>query len=195
MNLNNENQNQHTQPIQPTNGTPPVIPGLAATPQAPQNVSANSTDAGPPVPTVTWKDKYDQEHKRSRILAGTTAAACVLALGVGAWGISKPTSATSADVASSQFGGPGSQGGMGGFGGPGNQGGMNGQSQGSQSGASSLSNLFNSDGSVNTEQLEQFKSSAPQGIDLTAVVDRAQQAGSLTSAQASKLKAALGSAT
>lgn len=58
-----------------------------------------------------------------------------------------------------------------------------------------LSNLFNSDGSVNTEQLEQFQSRAPQGMDLTEMIERAQESGAITEDQANKLIDALGSSS
>lgn len=134
----------------------------------------------------TWRAKYEKARNRSRILAGTTAAACVLAVGAGVWGVTKPSDSQAIDLASGQFpvgaqAGPGDpQGGPGGLGGPG-QGGP----------GRMLANMFNSDGSVNTERVDEFQSRMPSGIDPTELVDRAQQSGVITEDQATKLKAAL----
>lgn len=159
--------------------------GAPAQPGAPIDGAANPS--GDYTPAVTWRSKYDKEHKRVKILAGTTAAATVVAIALGVWGATSASRPSGPDFAAGQMGGPGgmSQGGPGGFGGPGGQGGP----------SQMLSNLFNSDGSVNTERLNELKSRAPQGIDLTQMIDRAQESGAITEDQATKLKAALGSSS
>lgn len=131
----------------------------------------------------TWRAKYEKARNRSRILAGTTAAACVLAVGAGVWGVTKSSSSQVPNLASGQFPG-GAQGGPGGLGGPG-QGGP----------GRMLANMFNSDGSVNSESVDEFKSRMPSGVDPTELVDRAQQSGAITEEQAAKLKAALTSSS
>lgn len=168
--------------------------GAVAQGQPVPAASANQADApaqpGAPIdgtvstsddytPAVTWRSKYDKEHKRVKILAGTTAAATVVAIALGVWGVTSASRPSGPDFAAGQMGGPG------GFGGPGGQGGP----------SQMLSNLFNSDGSVNTERLNELKSRAPQGVDMTQMIDRAQESGVITEDQATKLKAALGSSS
>lgn len=177
------NPNLGNAPTTGFEGLGQVAYGVAPTAVPPDAVAAPDT-------ATTWKTKYEKEHKRAKILAGTTAAACLLAVGVGTWGVTKASQPQLPEFASGQLpnGGAG-QGGMGG--GPGGFGGPDGQGGPSQL----LSSLFNSDGSVNTEQLEQFKSRAPQGVDFTEMIDRALQSGAITQDQATKLTAALGSSS
>lgn len=213
MNQNNENQNQPIQPTQATPGTPTGTPQATAPQQpAPQQAAPNApttqfqglgqiaqgvapdpsvpSASGSPDTNATWQQKYEKEHKKSRILAATTAAACVLALGAGIWGATKSSGPERPDFASGQFpGGQNGQGGMGGpgggFGGPGGQGGP----------GQMFSNMFNSDGSINTEALNEFKSRMPQGIDVSQIIDRAVSSGAITEEQGKKLKEALESSS
>lgn len=199
MNQSEANDNA-TQPIQPA-PTAPGQPSDASLGNAPTTgfeglgqvahgvvPTTAAPGAAEPDAATTWKTKYEKEHKRAKILAGVTAAACLLTVGVGTWGVTKASQPQLPEFASGQVPNSGAgQGGMGGGpGGSGDPGGQGGPSQ-------LLSSLFNSDGSVNTEQLEQFKSRAPQGVDFTEMVDRALQSGAITQDQATKLKAALGS--
>ncbi len=204
MNQNeNTEQGNQTQPQTPLSQTPeatqPPASEIAPSPptqqiqglgQVEQGVQAGtSSDAQVDLPAIedTWQAKYEKARKRSKILACTTAAACVLAVGAGVWGITKSSSPQPPDFASGQF--PG--GGPGGFGGPGGQGGLIGQGGPGRM----LADLFNSDGSVNTEKVNEFKSRMPSGSDPTQLVDQAQQSGAITADQATKLKAALGGST
>ncbi len=187
----NTNRNQ---PQQPSGSTPPPPPGYQQSGQF-QGLG-QAAHGGQPQPNVyqaqnseqIWREKYEKAQKRSRILAGTTAAACVLAVGAGIWGMTKSSGGGRPDFANGQGFPSGGMGGEGGFsgGGPGGQGGP----------GQMFSNLFNSDGSVNTDQLSELKSRLPDGLDIDDLIDRAQQSGSITSEQAQKLKDALnGSST
>lgn len=197
MNQNNSaDSGESTQPIQSSPNTNPYL-GLGQIANGgnqsdvtgdPRRESTEPYDRSQmnfTMSDVTWRDEYEKSQKKVKILTGTTAAACVLALVAGVWGIAKSSGPQVPDFASgqqlNQGSGPGGQGGPGGMGGMGGQGGP----------GQMLTELFNSDGSVNTEQLNQLMSNMPDGIDPTNMIDRAEQSGALTSDQATKLKDAM----
>lgn len=141
-----------------------------------------STYAEHPVTTSTpdWHDKFQSERKKARILGATTVASALLAVGVGAWGLN----AQGASVSS----GPG--GGAGQFGPPGSSTGQFAPPGTSNSGAQDLAGtLLNSDGSVNTDAVEQLVAQAPDGM-LDQILSMAVQNGELTQAQADEIAAA-----
>lgn len=135
----------------------------------------------PTAPAMDWQNLYAGERRRSRILGATTVAVSLLAVAVGAWGLSN------ADAAGSNVPGqmgPGmSQTGPGQFG-PQQ---LNTQSQG-QVDQDLAGMLFTSDGSVNEELLAQFVDRLPGGLDQFLQI--AVQNGELTAAQAEDLRAA-----
>lgn len=164
----------------------------------------NLPATGPAPDERDWQSLYSAERKRSRILGASTVAASLLAVGVGAWGLTQTDSAGTSGP--SQFGGPGSTsqfapGNGNQFAPPDNgQSGTtdqfappgNGQS-GTMSGPGQdlTDSLFDSDGSVNTDALQQLLSAMPGGAaNLEQFLTMAVQNGQLTSEQADQLLAA-----
>ncbi len=152
---------------------------------APSPTAPTST---PPPVGRSWESMYQAERKKARILGATTVAASLLAVGLGAWGVSNEGAAAAGGPgqfgggqgATSQMAPPGSTGTMPGQGGP------MGQDLGSI--------LLNSDGSVNTEAVQQFVTRMPSGA-LDQILAMAVQNGELTQDQADAITAAAGSST
>lgn len=131
------------------------------------------TDDLAPSEAAIWRQKYNEQRKKSRLLTVATAVLAVVAVGLGIWGFTQ-----SSDTNPTAF--PGAPGQMGGYGPP-----SGGQMPdfGSQ--------LFNDDGSVNTEALQQMLDRDPNGGgNIDQFLTFAQQSGQLTDAQVEKLKAA-----
>ncbi|HQR79382.1 MAG TPA: hypothetical protein PLT68_04100 [Actinomycetota bacterium] len=138
-----------------------------------------------------WQTMYTSERKKARILGATTVAASLLAVAMGAWGLTNAgdssTAQTQGPGGTSQFGPPGQTGTLPGQTGTGTGTGTAPQQGGPGQDLSAL--LFNSDGSVNTEALEQFQQNAPGGT-LEQFLAMAVQNGDLTQEQADQLTAA-----
>lgn len=210
----------------PLSGEPPVIPAPTA-PALPPDPNPGSWNgygyapqegwySGPqPYPTspdaASWQSKYEQQKRRSVILAISTAAAAVIAVVALVWGFAAQSGSAGATAGGAgagglgatggqQFGG-GTSGGTGGssngqqFGGPPGMSGQSGTSgQGGMAagpGALDPSSLFNSDGSVNTSAVKQFLAMLPPGLSADQLVSQLQSSGAITSAEAEKLKAAI----
>lgn len=162
---------------------------------------------------------YSAERKKARVLGATTVAASLLAVGMGAWGLSNAGDSSTTQMrgpgGTSQFGPPGQTGtlpnqdgtgtlpnqdGSGTFpnqdgtGTPPSQDGTGAAPQQGGPGQDLAALLFNSDGSVNTEALEQFQLNVPGGT-LEQFLAMAVQNGALTQEQADQLAEAAGAAT
>ena len=140
--------------------------------------------------TPDWHAKFQSERKKARILGATTVATALLAAGLGAWGLNAQGSSTMSgpgggQAGTSQFGPPGSTNGTSQFGPPTT-------GQGGPQGMDLASMLLNSDGSVNTDAVEQFVAQAPDGA-LDQILSMAVQNGELTQDQADEIAAAAGS--
>ncbi len=124
---------------------------------------------------AVWREKYNKEHKKSRILTAAAGVLAVAAVGLGAWGATQ-SSSSSTTAAAGQFPAP-----NGSFAPPGN---------GQMPDISAQ--LFNDDGSVNTEALQQFmnRGVGPSGGDINQFLEMMSTNGQLTEAQIEKLKAA-----
>lgn len=131
-----------------------------------------------------WHKLYESERKKSRILGATTVAASLLAVGIGAWGLSNADSAAMSSPAGGQRAGQFAPPGM-----PSQDG--SGTMPGQMGGQDLASQLFNTDGSVNTEAVEQLLASAPDGADLDQFLQFAVQRGELTQSQADAIAAAV----
>lgn len=151
----------------------------------------------PPTPSPSpqtdqpWQSMYKAERKKARVLGATTVAASLLAVGLGAWGLNAQGASTQAGPG--QFGGPGatSQ-----FGPPGTTGNTAPGSTGAMPGPGALgqdlgSLLLNSDGSVNTDAVQQFVQRVPTGA-IDQILALAVQNGELTQDQADEIAHAAG---
>lgn len=144
---------------------------------------------------------YSAERKKARVLGATTVAASLLAVGMGAWGLSNAGDSSTTQMrgpgGTSQFGPPGQTGTLPNQDGTGtlpNQDGTGAAPQQGGPGQDLAALLFNSDGSVNTEALEQFQLNVPGGT-LEQFLAMAVQNGALTQEQADQLAEAAGAAT
>ena len=128
-----------------------------------------------PRPESQWQTMYAAERKKARILGATTVAASLLAVGAGVWGLT-------ANEATAQTGGPGTSQ----FGPPGTPG------QNGPMGKDLSSMLFNTDGSVNTDLLQEFLTRMPGGgSGLQHFLEMAVSNGELTQAQADAIAGAV----
>jgi hypothetical protein len=137
---------------------------------------------------------YQAERRKARILGATTVAASLLAVGLGAWGLKADGASTASGPG--QFGGPNS---TSQFGPPGSDGNTGQGSTGSMPGPGGMSQdlgslLLNSDGSVNTDAVQQFVQRMPSGA-LDQVLAMAVQNGQLTQDQADRIAEAAGTST
>lgn len=141
--------------------------------------------ANQPRPDSQWQTMYAAERKKARILGATTVAASLLAVGAGVWGLT-------ANEATAQTGGPGTSQ----FGPPGTAG-QNGTTgtvpgQNGPMGQDLSSMLFNTDGSVNTDLLQEFLTRMPGGgSGLQQFLEMAVSNGELTQAQADAIAGAV----
>lgn len=125
-----------------------------------------------------WHSKFQTERTKARILAATTVASALLAVGLGAWGLNtEGTTASGPGAGAGQFGPQSTSQ----FGPP-----STGQMAGGQDLAATL---LNSDGSVNTEAVQQLVAQAPDGM-LEQILAMAVQSGELTQTQADEIAAA-----
>ncbi len=161
----------------------------------PHAEATSSPSAAPtPPPDKPWQSMYQAERKKARVLGATTVAASLLAVGLGAWGLN--AEGTSAASGPGQFGGPNatSQ-----FGPPGTNGNSSQGATGAMPGPGAMgqdlaSMLLNSDGSVNTDAVEQFVQQMPSGA-LDQILAMAVQNGELTQDQADLIADAAGTST
>lgn len=191
-------EQQPASPQQPSNPpTPPAPPAVPPSPATPPMATPPAASPavggwyGPPssLPSPSpvaggddWQAQYLKSRRLVRILAITTAAASVLAIVFAIWGFSQMNAAKQQPNA-------GRFGSMGGYGGP--------PGGGFGGGGAFVTRFFNSDGSLNTAEVEQFKERASSGNGpglerFGEALQRAVQEGSITSAQAAELSAALG---
>lgn len=152
--------------------------------------SPSATPTPGPQTDQPWQSMYNAERKRARVLGATTVAVSLLAVGLGAWGIN--AQGATASGGPGQFGPPGMSGNSS-QGGPGTgqrQGTIPGQgSNGTMPGPVDLGSLLlNSDGSVNTDAVEQFVQRIPSGA-LDQILAMAVSNGELTQDQADQIAA------
>ena len=187
--------------VPPTALPPAAVPPTAAFPSAGPSQSEFPADpqvVGPVAPFGDWRAAYLKERKKSRILGMTTAAAAVLALVFGVWGIVQMTS-TSNTVAGA-FGTQGQADGY--FGGPGvaGPGALGGQGMAPPDGAvrgGLLEQMLNADGTIDQSAVDQFATqmaagNGPPAALLADMAAREVANGDLTQAQADQILAALG---
>jgi len=180
---------------QPVPGLPLYPPPAAGAPNffEPQAVTPSADGA------ELWHRKYKRERTARRVFVGTTVAAGVAAVGMGIWGLTANLNDSPVSVAGllgsglqapdSSTGSGNGRGGAPGSGAP--------EGGGVAGGIGSmLGNLFNSDGSLNSDALDQLKGSAQGGSgQLDRIVGLAESSGIITSDQAKQLRDALSSST
>lgn len=135
---------------------PPVAPAEAA----PVGLTTMTAPEPAPAPLVDWQDRYEKEHRRSRIFMATTAVAGALLVGslffAAAQGSSTDATAFGPGMQDRSGTGRGMAPGMPDQDGDASDPGMMGDRHGMGFGGA-VEQLFNADGSLNTAAVEQFK--------------------------------------